>query len=328
MPKRNPVSSVWEVLLRGINKLDWYLISVLAAFAVAQWYLVSTIRDLFGPEKKERDAAHIAYETAIADAAVKRPAYAVPLRVIPPDMAMVNVVSFGRPDPIDPKSRSFDMWVALPDELRGKCKGAQDPVRRLQEILGLPPMETPSHVVTEVQVSRSGLLRPCVAGGDVAKPYCNLELQASAPLSATGSSASGSIQQLPVDSGGHAQSPEAPIASASSASAPSGTASVSEPPPASSVGSNSPGSPDAANLAYENLLFVTRQMWNTSRIDFRASYRKPGDYPYTGFPFTGMGWTYDWSDVSNHIGVSEFVIRRIVPITVVNTKAPADFCAE
>ncbi|MET0792378.1 MAG: hypothetical protein ABW061_12720, partial [Polyangiaceae bacterium] len=80
------------------------------------------------------------------------------------------------------------------------------------------------------------------------------------------------------------------------------------------------------SAAFDELYFLTAQMWNTYRHDFIARRLKSGDYPYTGFPFTGMGWSYDWSDVPNHIGVSEFVIKRDAPVAVLSAKTPADFC--
>lgn len=267
-----------------------------------------------------RDADHVAYEAAIAEAAVKHPAYAVRLKSIPPTETSVKVVSFGKPGPIDPQSRGFDMWVALPDELRKACKGAANPARRLQQILGLPPVAVPAHVVRELQVPREGLIRPCLAGGDLANPYCEFDM---APAPSASSSA------------------PAPSVSSSALVAPSASA----PPPLlpsvrtapSAVGGAAPSpaaSADAAPVvastssAYDDLFFLAKQMWGTYRVDFPALERKAGDYPYTGFPFTGMGWSYDWSDVPNHIGVSEFVVRRTARITVVSTKTPAEFCAE
>jgi hypothetical protein len=69
-------------------------------------------------------------------------------------------------------------------------------------------------------------------------------------------------------------------------------------------------------------------MWNTYRVDFAAKGKKPGDYPFTGYPFTGLGWSYDWSSATNdHVGVSEFVIRRTAAVTELGSKTPEEFCA-
>jgi len=73
--------------------------------------------------------------------------------------------------------------------------------------------------------------------------------------------------------------------------------------------------------------FLTAQMWNSYRSGFATARPSPADYPSTGFPFTGMGWTYDWSNATNHIGISEFVVKRDAMLTVVGTKTPAEFCA-
>jgi hypothetical protein len=88
---------------------------------------------------------------------------------------------------------------------------------------------------------------------------------------------------------------------------------------------------DAAMLrdAYDRLRFVTRQIWDSYRMGFRRDPRSASDYPYTGFPFTGMGWTYNWATSSrDHFGVSEFVIKRDAVIKIIREKMPADFCTK
>jgi hypothetical protein len=70
-------------------------------------------------------------------------------------------------------------------------------------------------------------------------------------------------------------------------------------------------------------------MWQSYRVDFYRNPPSDKDYPFTGYPFTGMGWTYDWSAASrDHYGVSEFVIKGAAVIKVVNQKTPAEFCAK
>jgi hypothetical protein len=57
---------------------------------------------------------------------------------------------------------------------------------------------------------------------------------------------------------------------------------------------------DLSNASSEVRSFVFEQMW--------ASYRTGFTQP--GFPFTGMGWSYNWSAESHdHVGISEFVVR-------------------
>jgi hypothetical protein len=47
----------------------------------------------------------------------------------------------------------------------------------------------------------------------------------------------------------------------------------------------------------------------------------------SGYPFTGMGWTYDWGPESrNQVGVSEFVVDEGTRISRVRRMTPAEFC--
>lgn len=68
--------------------------------------------------------------------------------------------------------------------------------------------------------------------------------------------------------------------------------------------------------------FLLQQFWFSHRTPTLS-----GGAADFGFPWTGMGWTYDWNPRSrNHIGVSEFVVRQgAVPL---NTRdvTPAEFC--
>lgn len=303
-------------LYHAIIDLDWSLMLIVSAFLSVVWWMqrgfvISAVEPALGPK---RDAAHIAYEAAIADAAVKRPAYAVKLKTIPTSATAVNVVSFGQPGPVDAKTRAFEIWVALPDELRDACKGAANPARRLQEVLGLPPVDVPNHIVREIQVSRDGLFRPCVAGGDLSEPYCSLELPQPDPSAASAPAAS----SAPTAPTARAGAPSTNQTSVAPAAAGNGGASAVAPCGVAAAGGNS---------SWDELSFAARQMWNTYRRGFLSSKVKSGDYPYTGYPFTGMGWSYDWSDVPNHIGVSEFVIKRNAPITLISSRTPAEFCA-
>ncbi|MEJ0048097.1 MAG: hypothetical protein WDN04_19730 [Rhodospirillales bacterium] len=56
-----------------------------------------------------------------------------------------------------------------------------------------------------------------------------------------------------------------------------------------------------------------------------ASYRS--GFPGPGYPFTAMGWTYDWDPNSpTHQGVSEYVVRPGAMISNVISREPAAFC--
>jgi hypothetical protein len=52
-------------------------------------------------------------------------------------------------------------------------------------------------------------------------------------------------------------------------------------------------------------------------------------FPQPGYPFTGMGWSYNWSpDAPRHHGISEYVITPGKPaIGTVTWVTPAEFCA-
>jgi hypothetical protein len=63
--------------------------------------------------------------------------------------------------------------------------------------------------------------------------------------------------------------------------------------------------------------FVFQQMWSSYAVDF----------PEPGYPFTGMGWTYDWNPSSkDHYGVSEYVVRKNAPVSDIQVYTPAQFC--
>jgi hypothetical protein len=80
-------------------------------------------------------------------------------------------------------------------------------------------------------------------------------------------------------------------------------------------------------LAYDEIRFVTDQMWQSCRTGFPNEHAMPGDYPFTGHPFTGMGWTYNWDPTSQtHVGVSEFIARDGAEITVERAFTPEQFC--
>ncbi len=86
---------------------------------------------------------------------------------------------------------------------------------------------------------------------------------------------------------------------------------------------------DQLRSAYDQLSFVADHMWKVYRTGFLNPWATSGDYPYTGYPFTGMGWTYDWSPNSaTHVGVSEFIVRKGTPVTVEPGLEPAVFCGK
>jgi hypothetical protein len=56
------------------------------------------------------------------------------------------------------------------------------------------------------------------------------------------------------------------------------------------------------------------------------SYRS--GFSKTGYPFTAMGWSYNWDPQSaTHQGVSEYVVKRGAVVSNVTSSTPKDFCA-
>ena len=261
------------VLMRS---LDWPLIAVIAGFALvapipgaANGSLTSPLLWVAGWLGMQPFAT---YQSAVAAAAVKRPHFQKTLATIAATSATVNVVTFRTVRELPPKDRSFEIWVGLRDQVRDACAGATDPVHRLQQILGLPPVAAENNVVTELEVPRDGLFRPCVGRSDIGKPTCEFELPDAPPLGADA---------------------------------------------------------EALRGAYNEMRFVTKQMWESYRIGFTRASGSPADYPYTGYPFTGMGWSYDWTiGPHDHLGISEFVIKRDAVIKLISDKKPAEFCAK
>ena len=255
------------------HEVDWSLVVLLVGFVLVAPIggLVAGVRSpLLWAYRFFADPS-VRYERAIATAAVKRPDYKRTLATI--DQDVVRVVTFRRlrelPPPAD---RTFEIWVSLGEQLRAACAGAANPVPRIQRVLGLPPGPAPDHVVTELEVARKDLVRPCVAGHDVKTPTCEFKF------------------------------PD---------------------PPA-------PGA-DAATLRgeYDQLRLVAKQMWNSYRVGFDRDTQLPADERRAGYPFTGMGWSYDWgSGRPGNFGVTEFVIKPRADVKVINDKKPADFCGK
>jgi hypothetical protein len=269
---KNLARRAWRLIAAAMEAVDWSLVILVAGFfGVILMGVVVAGDGTFLPTVVWSNPEHRAYEAAIAAAAVKHPAYAVPLETIAAATATVNVVTLGPKGTTPLKDRTFDMWVALPGELRPLCSGAVNPLRRLQQILGLPPVDDPERVVIELSVPRDGLFRPCVAGGDLAASACTMKFPDALPATAD---------------------------------------------------------PTAVREAYARLQFVTAQMWNSYRVGFTDDRPSAAGAPAWGYPFTGMGWSYDWSNVPGHKGISEFVVKRDAAITVSGTpKTPAEFCA-
>lgn len=68
--------------------------------------------------------------------------------------------------------------------------------------------------------------------------------------------------------------------------------------------------------------FLLRQWWSAHRATVEH-----GRDPELGYPWTGMGWTYDWDPASKtHVGVSEFVVKKNSVVRNLQVTTPAEFC--
>jgi hypothetical protein len=75
-------------------------------------------------------------------------------------------------------------------------------------------------------------------------------------------------------------------------------------------------------LDRETARFLLQQFWYSHRTPIPA-----GGALEFGFPWTGMGWTYNWDPQSgNHIGVSEFVVQMGASASNVSDDSTAQFC--
>lgn len=69
----------------------------------------------------------------------------------------------------------------------------------------------------------------------------------------------------------------------------------------------------------ETIAFVAEQMWKSYRVGFSKQ----------GFPFTGLGWTYNWDPAADApVGVSEFIVRKGADVKVGEPVSPESFCSQ
>jgi len=80
----------------------------------------------------------------------------------------------------------------------------------------------------------------------------------------------------------------------------------------------SPYDPRAGGIDPASAYFLLAQIWGANRVGF-------ADW---GYPFTGMGWTYDWDPAATSpVGVTAFVIRPGSFPRVLGSQTPRAFCA-
>lgn len=84
---------------------------------------------------------------------------------------------------------------------------------------------------------------------------------------------------------------------------------------------------DAPEFDKTTALFFLNQLWSSYRIGFVQTDTLTGVRRNFGYPFTGMGWTYNWDPASaSHVGVSEYVVRKGAAVSDVTTASPETFC--
>jgi hypothetical protein len=86
---------------------------------------------------------------------------------------------------------------------------------------------------------------------------------------------------------------------------------------------------DVSNtLDADTTRFLLRQLWTSDRVGFMRKGDDGRVTPDVGYPFTGMGWSYDWDPASpTHVGVSEYVLKPGAPLGDVKVTTPDRFGA-
>ncbi len=73
-----------------------------------------------------------------------------------------------------------------------------------------------------------------------------------------------------------------------------------------------------AEMDAEAQRFLLEQMWSSWHSGFGGA---------QGYPFTGMGWSYNWDPEAPHpVGISEYIIKRGTTLANVRVSTPAAFC--
>jgi hypothetical protein len=83
----------------------------------------------------------------------------------------------------------------------------------------------------------------------------------------------------------------------------------------------------APNLDEFTARFLLNQLWISDRIGFEKPDSGKDMTQDFGYPFTGMGWSYDWDPASpTHIGISEYVVRPGAMVQNASATSPEHFC--
>jgi hypothetical protein len=257
---------------RRLRDLDWATVILVVAFLVVA-PLPGVWRGLLPWLLSSGEPrSFVEYDSAIRAAAIKTPATAMALTRLDPDVPETEVVKFGYIGTVDGKlakgsQLKSEIFVALPAELKERCKGAADPQAALQRMLGLPPsgQTKPAWLV---KFPTRNIFRPCLSTDSIAETTCL-------------------------------------------ASPPSDTTALF-----------------ADETKHRHFDFVAGMLMKSYHLGFSRDGVQPNDYPYDGYPFTGMGYTYNWGSPANgHFGVSEFVVERGTIIGDISPVDLASYCA-
>jgi hypothetical protein len=253
--------------LPGVD-LAW--LSLLAGFAAAFVTTAEMIHRLAA-------SPHAVYERALHEA-TRRPKEPISLSALP-DGDTMRLVHFGYGLNAGELDLSRPLWVVLPEQVRARCVGRDDPQRALFQILGLP-IRSQRRAMIEITVQRKDLIRPCIGGVSAQATACGNDLPPAPALRAV------------------------------------------------------PDSWPALAAAYErlsqdqqDLRLVLQHLWLSWQTGVPDARANRGEFPFTSVPFTGMGFTYDWSSESpDHIGITEFVVRSGAKVIVGPATSVAEFC--
>ena len=81
---------------------------------------------------------------------------------------------------------------------------------------------------------------------------------------------------------------------------------------------------DSCDLCFREDVSRDHRRWFN---ELRAVQFKEGNKRFTGYPWTQLGYTYDWNpNNKSHIGLSEFVIKKNARVFVDNIMTTAEYC--
>src|SRR5689334_15226326 len=115
----------WLSVREKTSSWDWSMVILVAGCILSISARVVLAAPLSWASKILEGDTLAAYEHALADAAIKKPADARSLSTIDPSVTDVRVTTFRYPSLMKGKQKSKgETWVSLPDELKKSCTDA------------------------------------------------------------------------------------------------------------------------------------------------------------------------------------------------------------